>query len=130
MKSTRNTVEPRYSGPAGECEIVLINGVSSFQELARKTRADSMHTCVYGAWICECVYSCMASQPPSESVMFEIDSFVRGYHPYMTVWEPRVGEVLVLQGEPHNPKDQLAVLVEVQLPGTCLSIWLPYFLTS
>jgi len=43
--------------------------------------------------------------------MVDIESFVRGYYAYMTVWEPRIGEVLVLQGEPHNPEDQLAVLV-------------------
>ena len=53
----------------------------------------------------------MASQPPSESVAFEILSFVRGYHSYMDVWEPRVGEVLVLEREPHNVVDQLAVSV-------------------
>lgn len=29
----------------------------------------------------------------------------------MTVWELQIGEVLVLQREPHNPEDQLAVSV-------------------
>ena len=53
----------------------------------------------------------MASQPPSESVEFEIESFVWGYHAYMDVWEPRIGEVLVLEREPHNVVDQLAVSV-------------------
>ena len=53
----------------------------------------------------------MASQPPSESVEFEIESFVRGYHSYMDVWEPRIGEVLALEREPHNAVDQLAVSV-------------------
>jgi len=54
---------------------------------------------------------CMASQPPSESVEFEIESFVRGYHAYMNVWEPRIGEVLALEREPHNVMDQLAISV-------------------
>lgn len=53
----------------------------------------------------------MASQPPSDSVSVEIESFVRGYHSYMDVWEPRVGEVLALEREPHNVVDQLAVSV-------------------
>ena len=53
----------------------------------------------------------MASQPPTESTVFEIDSYVRGYHAYMDVWQPQVGEVLTLQREPHNPQDQQAVSV-------------------
>ena len=54
----------------------------------------------------------MASHLPSESVEFEIESFVRGYHAYMDVWEPRIGEVLALElREPHNAVDQLAVSV-------------------
>ena len=50
----------------------------------------------------------MASQPPSESVEFEIESFMRGNHAYMDVWEPRIG---ALEREPHNAVYQLAVSV-------------------
>ena len=53
----------------------------------------------------------MTSQPPSGGAAFEIQSFVRGYHSYMNVWEPRVGEVLALEREPHNVADQLAISV-------------------
>ena len=53
----------------------------------------------------------MASQPPVESEEFEIDSYVRGYHAYSDIWEPRVGEILVLQRETNNPVDKLAVAV-------------------
>ena len=53
----------------------------------------------------------MASQPPLDSVTVEMGSFVRGYHSYMDVWDPQVGEVLALEREPHNVVDQLAVSV-------------------
>ena len=53
----------------------------------------------------------MASQSPSDSISVEVESFVRGYHSYKDVWEPRVGEVLALEREPHNTVDQLAVSV-------------------
>ena len=53
----------------------------------------------------------MASQPPSDNVTVEMGSFVRGYHSYMDVWEPQVGEVLVLEREPQNVADQFAVSV-------------------
>lgn len=53
----------------------------------------------------------MASQPLAGSSAFEIESFVRGYHAYMDIWQPRISEVLMLQNEPHNPKDKLAVVV-------------------
>ena len=54
----------------------------------------------------------MASQsvaPNSSSV--EIVSFIRGYHAYQDVWQPSVGEVLLLQREPTNVKDSQAVCV-------------------
>ena len=53
----------------------------------------------------------MASQPPAGNSVFEIECFVTGYHAYMDIWQPRIGEVLTLQNEPHNPKDKLAVAV-------------------
>ena len=42
----------------------------------------------------------------------EINSFVRGYHAYMDVWDPVIGEILQLEREPSNLKDQKAVAVE------------------
>ena len=53
----------------------------------------------------------MASQPPDHSRFIEIPSFVRGYHAYQDVWQPIVGEVLVLEREPENHADRMAVAV-------------------
>ena len=53
----------------------------------------------------------MASQSPPNSVTVEMGSFVRGYHSYMDVWEPQLGEVLVLEREPQNVADKFAVSV-------------------
>ena len=53
----------------------------------------------------------MANQISPENATLEINSFVRGYHAYMMVWEPRAGEVLMLERDPSNPVDELAVLV-------------------
>ena len=52
----------------------------------------------------------MASQP--EQSVTEIESFVRGYHDYKNIWQPTVGEVLVLKREPANDKNSLAVCIE------------------
>ncbi len=52
----------------------------------------------------------MASQPVApDSSCIEISSFIRGYHAYQDVWDPLVGEVLLLQREPTNVKDNQAV---------------------
>ena len=55
----------------------------------------------------------MASQPTAQSDLdvVEINSFVLGYHQYMDRWKPVVGEMLLLQREPNNPKDKCAVSV-------------------
>ena len=54
----------------------------------------------------------MASQPADvESSYVEIASFVRGYHDYQAVWQLSVGEVLLLQTEPTNIKDNKAVAI-------------------
>ena len=51
-------------------------------------------------------------QPPnSESFEFVTASFVRGYHSYMDVREPQIGEILTLEREPHNAVDQHAVSI-------------------
>ena len=54
----------------------------------------------------------MASQPvhPASSCV-EISSFIRGYHAYQDIWQPTLGESLLLQSEPTNTKDSLAVSV-------------------
>ena len=56
-----------------------------------------------------CSWATMSSQPPPKSSDFQIHSYVWGYHAYRDVWQPRIGEVLTLQREPHNHVDKLAV---------------------
>ena len=41
----------------------------------------------------------------------ELESFVRGYHAYTSVWSPVVNEILQLRQEPNNLKDNEAVAV-------------------
>ena len=43
--------------------------------------------------------------------VFEIDSYVRGYHAYMDVWSPVIGETLLVKREPSNVKDRHAVAI-------------------
>ena len=44
-----------------------------------------------------------------DSSTFQCDSFVRGYHVYMNIWEPIVGECLKSRKEPTNEMDKTAV---------------------
>lgn len=53
----------------------------------------------------------MASQPATSFDSVEFNSFIRGYHAYKDVWEPFVGESLLLKREPTNVKDRSAVAV-------------------
>ena len=53
----------------------------------------------------------MASQPPTSFDVVEFNSFIRGYHAYKDIWEPQVGETLLLKREPNNVKDSSAVAV-------------------
>lgn len=53
----------------------------------------------------------MASFIPDASSVVEIESFVRGQHAYQDIWQPTVGETLLLRREPTNEKDSLAVSV-------------------
>ena len=54
----------------------------------------------------------MASQPaPGPLAVAEIDSFIRGFHDYKYIWQPVVGEMLLLRKEPTNIKNRLAVCV-------------------
>ena len=50
----------------------------------------------------------------------EINSFVRGYHAYMSVWDPVVREELQLEREPENMEDQRAVAVKKNGQVVCL----------
>ena len=40
-----------------------------------------------------------------DSSTFQCDSFARGYHVYMNIWEPIVGECLKSRKEPTNGQD-------------------------
>ena len=42
----------------------------------------------------------------------EINSFMRGYHVYMNIWDAVIGEKLELVREPTNLQDQTAVAVK------------------
>ena len=48
---------------------------------------------------------------PHRVVVYEINSFIRGYHAYMDKWEYEVGEVLPLRREPENEVDDDAVAI-------------------
>ena len=61
----------------------------------------------------------MASQPPASFDSVEFNSFIRGYHAYKHIWEPYVGETLLLKREPTNVKDcsAVAVMKETEVVG-------------
>ena len=43
--------------------------------------------------------------------IIKVNSFIRGYHVYMTRWEPTTGDVYKLMREPSNIKDSKAVAI-------------------
>ena len=57
----------------------------------------------------------MASQPLSRTSedlhRIEMQSFLRGYHAYMDICTPEIGQALLVKREPTNPKDKNAVAV-------------------
>ena len=55
----------------------------------------------------------MASQVVSDTGLqvLEIQGYIRGYHAYMEVWTPTIGEVLLVKTEPTNGKDTNVVAV-------------------
>ena len=62
----------------------------------------------------ELILTLMASQPVGgreDITSLEVQSYIRGYHAYQDIWDPRIGEVLPLQREPGNPEDKFAVAV-------------------
>ena len=55
----------------------------------------------------------MASQviTATELQVLEINSYIRGYHVYVDIWAPTVGESLLVKPEPTNPNGKKAVAV-------------------
>ena len=53
----------------------------------------------------------MASQVVELDRVAEFDSYIRGYHAYIDIWSPVVGEILLLKREPDNLVDASAVAV-------------------
>ena len=55
----------------------------------------------------------MASQPVSDNEVqiLEIQSYIRGYHAYIEVWTPAIGEILLVKSEPTNCQDSKAVAI-------------------
>ena len=43
---------------------------------------------------------------------FDINSFVKGYHEYKSIWTPKIGEILSTEREPGNLVDKYAVCVK------------------
>ena len=44
-------------------------------------------------------------------VTYEYDSFASGYHAYMDIWNPLIGEILKCKREPTNEVDKHAVAI-------------------
>ena len=58
-----------------------------------------------------CVKQLVMATSKGSGRCLEINSFARGYHAYMDIWDPVIGEILQLEREPSNLKDQKAVAV-------------------
>ena len=46
--------------------------------------------------------------------LFHVDSYIRGYHAYLDIWERKVDELFELKREPQNKEDTNAVAVARQ----------------
>ena len=44
--------------------------------------------------------------------IFEMVSYLKGYHVYKTLWNPLIAECLSCEREPDNPMDKYAVCVK------------------
>ena len=42
---------------------------------------------------------------------YEYNSYARGYHAYMNIWTPLIGESLLCRKEPDNPVDKNAIAI-------------------
>ena len=51
------------------------------------------------------------SSPEMSTEIIRVNSFVRGYHDYLDIWQPEVGDEYSLKREPNNKKDANAVAV-------------------
>ena len=51
-------------------------------------------------------------------IMYEYNSFARGYHAYMNIWNPLVGETMKCRQEPSNEvdKNDVAIIRSDSLP--------------
>ena len=54
----------------------------------------------------------IATTDSSKIAVLELNSFIRGYHAYLDMWTPFIGEGLLLRREPENVKDRSAVSVQ------------------
>ena len=63
----------------------------------------------------------MASQviTATELQVLEANSYIKGYHVYVDIWAPTVGESLLVKPEPANPNDKkvVAVLKDATIVG-------------
>lgn len=87
-------------------DVTLGDGWSAVQSRMRSV-SDKAGRCIVS------IDSIMASQAVSGSRLevFEIHSYIRGYHAYIGIWAPTIGEVLLVKPEPTNEKDSNAVAV-------------------
>ena len=46
--------------------------------------------------------------------VLEIPSYIRGYHAYVSMWTPVLGQTLLVKREPTNSKDKNAVAVYLE----------------
>ena len=64
----------------------------------------------------------LVSNASTDLQVFEVHSYVRGYHAYKDNWTPAVDELLLVRREPSNLKDRPAVAVPL-LSATFHIIW-------
>ena len=54
---------------------------------------------------------------------FDVDSFVKGYHEYKSIWTPKIGEILSTERESTNLVDKYAVCVKKEWTLTTWKRW-------
>ena len=69
----------------------------------------------------------MAASAESSETFIQLESFVRGYHAYMDIWNPAIGEELQLKREPENTRD--GCVVAVVKPDSCVVGHVPRLLS-
>ena len=100
--------------------------MSRLCEHADRTKPRPGTTCVNTAGFIIIYRTMMATNTSGncdDLATLEVSSFVRGYHAYQTIWNPRIGEVLRLQRQPDNCTDKFAVAV---IQGGTVVGHLPY----